>query len=146
MLNYDHYPFLQAHGGLEAPKVLLLKDWRPLRLDGPEDLNGADIDQHSPLAHTQSPDKPSGELSALPTQGSPVTGPPLSAEPPLSSSGGWRPPKEIPAHTQECGPQKWSLYTGTHCQRLGTHPGILRGKEMHSLLAKGGAEFLCHPT
>lgn len=93
-----------------------------------------------PLVHTQSPDEPSGELSARPTQGSPATGPPPSAEPPLSSSGGWRSPKEAPVHTTERGPQNGAHGVGTHPSILGKWgPG---GGEAHSLQAKGGAELL----
>lgn len=95
--------------GLEA-------EWR---LDGAAaDLSRGDRDRHSPPAHTRSPDEPSGEFSAQPAQGSPVTGPPLSAELPLFSSGGWRSPKEMPVHTRKCGPQN-----GVH--RFSTQPSIL---------------------
>lgn len=119
--------------GLEA-------EWR---LDGAAaDLSRGDRDRHSPPAHTRSPDEPSGEFSAQPAQGSPVTGPPLSAELPLFSSGGWRSPKEMPVHTRKCGPQN-----GVH--RFSTQPSILGkwegwgGEEAYSLQDKGGAELLC---
>ena len=108
---------------------------------GVADLSGGDREQHSPPVHTRSPGEPSGELSARPTQGSPVIGPPLSAELPLSSSGGWRSPNEKPVHTAERILQNW-------VHGFSTHPSILykggwgSGEEPHSLQAKGGAELI----
>lgn len=53
-------------------------------------------DRHSPPARTPAPGTLCDGLAALPTQGSPAAGPPLSGELPPSSSGGWRPPEEAP--------------------------------------------------